>query len=291
MAREYGRLSTGFWRNPKVRGVLSDDEKLLLTYIFSCEHSTAAGCYRLPLAYISDDLQWGIDRVSHALSELHRHGFVCRDDTHDIIYVPGWWDENEIASSKNAIHVYNLFKLLPDCWIRTAAIENLKAYPNHKATVSEELAKGLPVCTAPACQPDAPSEPHRMSVRSPEPEPEPEPEPVVRRSEENSVFEEKLVGPAPTKPSAETINMGNPITDQATPASDGRPKSAYAPLPVVPRPVPSAIPTPPASAAPTPMPKRNLATGSTDDFPDLPPELAEAQRKAREQRTKPVEAA
>ncbi len=47
--RVFGRLESSFWDNPKVRE-LTDHEKLLLIYLFSCKHGNAIGCFVLPMS-------------------------------------------------------------------------------------------------------------------------------------------------------------------------------------------------------------------------------------------------
>lgn len=73
--RDYGRVHTAFWMSTDIHG-LSDDAKLLALYLLTCQHTTIAGVYRLPNAYVSDDLGWPPERVSNGLTELLRRGFV-----------------------------------------------------------------------------------------------------------------------------------------------------------------------------------------------------------------------
>ena len=61
--RVFGRLESSFWDNPKVRE-LTDHEKLLLIYLFSCKHGNAIGCFVLPIEYIAADLGWTTEAAS-----------------------------------------------------------------------------------------------------------------------------------------------------------------------------------------------------------------------------------
>lgn len=262
----------GFWRDTNIRGALSDDAKLLLAYLISNEHSTASGCYRLPLAYISDDLRWGIERVSDTLSELHRKPFVCRDDTTEIIYMPGWWDENEIVSPKNAIHVANLFKSLPDCWIRTAAIENLKGYRNHSEGVRQALSKVLPKCAAGPSPPEPHRIPHPIPVRTHEQEQEP-----VRRLEETPkvvvISEPAVAEKPPAVVSAPAPIPPEPVSATTTLAAFSLAETLAAP-PVRAADVPSApvAPPPRQSADPAPLTPHQSEGTDVDDYePDVGP--------------------
>ena len=55
--REYSTLSTQFWLDVRVQ-TLSSDARYLLLYCLTGPHSTALGCFRLPRAYIAEDLGW-----------------------------------------------------------------------------------------------------------------------------------------------------------------------------------------------------------------------------------------
>lgn len=76
----YGKLHQQFWTDPKIRG-LSIEGKLLATYLISSPHRNLIGCYRLPIGYICDDLEWTPDRVAVVLTELAagERPFIVRD--------------------------------------------------------------------------------------------------------------------------------------------------------------------------------------------------------------------
>lgn len=77
--RDYGRVHTAFWTSADIQA-LSDDGRMLALYLLTSPHSTIAGVFRLPDAYVSDDLGWAFERVSNGLQELTGRGFVtlCR---------------------------------------------------------------------------------------------------------------------------------------------------------------------------------------------------------------------
>ena len=65
--RFFGKIETGFWRNPKVNR-LSDHAKLLAVYLLSCPHGNAIGCFVLPRGYIAVDLGWDPAAVTETVS-------------------------------------------------------------------------------------------------------------------------------------------------------------------------------------------------------------------------------
>lgn len=165
MARGHGKVSTGFWNDPRVRS-LPEDARSLLLYLFTSPHSTAAGCYVLPIAYAARDLQWDIERVSKGFGILSQKPFVLRDETTDVIHIPGWWDENKPENPNVAVHVVSLFEAIPDCALKRNAINAVRCFVGFKQTVSEVFLKAYP----------NPFETLSEPVRIPEPEPEPLPD-------------------------------------------------------------------------------------------------------------------
>ncbi len=76
--RTYGNIPHKFWLQAKEAG-LSDKGKMLMVYLMSCPHGNSIGCFRLPAAYISDDLDWPIEVVVETLSECVDKLFLEQD--------------------------------------------------------------------------------------------------------------------------------------------------------------------------------------------------------------------
>lgn len=72
--RDYGKVYTAFWSSQDVKS-MSDDGKILALYLMTCPHGNLLGCFRLPVAYVADDLGWESARVSKGFAELFRYGF------------------------------------------------------------------------------------------------------------------------------------------------------------------------------------------------------------------------
>ena len=91
--REYGRVYTAFWTNQDIRS-LSDDGRLLALYLLTSPHTTLIGAFRLPDGYVSEDLQWGSERVAKGLGELFRIGFAKRCETTKWIWLRAFLEWN-----------------------------------------------------------------------------------------------------------------------------------------------------------------------------------------------------
>lgn len=96
--RSYGIVRTRFWPWAKEKGISPAARELAL-YCLTCEHTNGTGCFRLPVAYIAEDLGTVPATVRDTLSELARAGFLQHDDATGYVWLPGFLDHNPIANS------------------------------------------------------------------------------------------------------------------------------------------------------------------------------------------------
>ena len=73
--REYGQIQSLFWTDIDIQA-MSDQAKLLATYLLTGPHATALGCFRLADGYVTDDLGWSSETLSKRFAELSRNGFA-----------------------------------------------------------------------------------------------------------------------------------------------------------------------------------------------------------------------
>jgi hypothetical protein len=78
MSQRYGRIHINYWTSPDIIG-LSPETKLIGAYILTCPHGNMIGCFRLPIAYVVDDLAMGYEAVSEGFRNLCDKGFVTHD--------------------------------------------------------------------------------------------------------------------------------------------------------------------------------------------------------------------
>lgn len=153
--RKFGKIETGFWRNPKVRSLGEDAQRLLL-YLLTCPHGNALGCFVLPMAYVADDLKWSVEKSKRTFSELLANGFVSRDEAVDLVLIKGWWGHNTVENPNVAKGIIAAVKALPKSELKQVAIKFLQLMADCPQSVSKLFAE---------------------QFRNPEPEPEPEIEP------------------------------------------------------------------------------------------------------------------
>lgn len=160
MSRDYGRVSTAFWKSEAIRS-LGDRGKLLANYLITNPHSNMIGAYLLPDAYIADDLDWTVETVRTTLSELFAKGFAQRFGDGRHIVVCKFLDWNPIENSNVGKAVLKHFDQLPNDDALIHVINGLKQYAKHFPDGLETLSERLP-------------KPFRNQEQEQEQEPEPE---------------------------------------------------------------------------------------------------------------------
>lgn len=108
--REYGQIQCGFWQAEEIVG-LSDDGKLLATYLLTGPHSNGCGCYVCPDGYVIGDLRWSPERVSKGFEELSANRFAYRFGT--VVFIRKFLAWNPVANGNVAIARMKEFHALP----------------------------------------------------------------------------------------------------------------------------------------------------------------------------------
>lgn len=75
--RDYGKVYTAFWTSNDVQG-MSEDARTIAIYLLTCPHGNMLGCFRLPMAYVAEDLNWDAERANDAFNELSSSGYIMR---------------------------------------------------------------------------------------------------------------------------------------------------------------------------------------------------------------------
>lgn len=78
----YNRVPTKFWVT--TRG-WEDKPRTFALYLYTCEHRTGEGLYRLPLAYAAADLGWTTPVAERQMSGLVRLDFVGYDANAEVV--------------------------------------------------------------------------------------------------------------------------------------------------------------------------------------------------------------
>ena len=134
--RQYGTVQTQFWTHPKIIN-LSDKEKLLYLYLITGPHVSPLGCYRMPKAYVEEDLKWKTGELEKVWSKLEGSFFVY-DQAYDLILIFDFLEWNPIPNPNAGKARYSEFVQIP---------QNFKYYQSLIASLEpfqERLGEPLP---------------------------------------------------------------------------------------------------------------------------------------------------
>jgi len=126
--REYGQVQSAFWQHASEEG-WSDDAKLISVYLLTGPHTNGLGSFRLPSAYVTDDLGWSLERVETAFQELNRNGFCERFGA--VVVIPKFLRWNPISNPKVAKARQNEFGSLPSREAKEAAARAMLELGSH----------------------------------------------------------------------------------------------------------------------------------------------------------------
>ncbi len=171
--REYGKIHSSFWTSSDIRS-MTEDGRTLAAYLLTSPHSNMLGCFRVPQAYVSDDLKWPMERVAEGFAELYRKGWATLSEGSNWVVIHKFLKWNQPENPNVVKAAEKLFDQIPDdCGVKAYLAWALAEFePRFSA---EKLSKFKPFPN--------PFDTSPKAYRKPEPEPEPnqsqsqEPEP------------------------------------------------------------------------------------------------------------------
>ena len=97
MSRSYNIVRPRFWAWAKEKELSAAARELAL-YCLTSPHTNGIGCFRLPIAYIAEDLGTVPGTVRKTVAELSKIGFLHHDDSTGWVFIVGFLDHNPIAN-------------------------------------------------------------------------------------------------------------------------------------------------------------------------------------------------
>lgn len=125
MARDYGRIRTSFWDDDRIKP-LSMAEKMVAAYLLTSNHTNAIGCFKLPLAYVADDLGVEAKSLEPIFANLRGAHFIKWCERVPWLWIPNYLKHNPPET--------------PNVWRRCVA--EMKLLPveiSARAHIAEEL--------------------------------------------------------------------------------------------------------------------------------------------------------
>lgn len=146
--RDFTKVSPKIWRNRAFKALPTDEARLLMLYLTTCEHQNSAGCFRLPEGYALDDLGWSADQYRGGLSALTDSGLVMIDPETCEVFVCGWFETNSAMNKKHALGVERAIGGIESDTLREAAEREFEisreAFDKQEADKAASNVLGMP---------------------------------------------------------------------------------------------------------------------------------------------------
>jgi hypothetical protein len=179
--REYGKIHSSFWTSQDIRDA-GEDGRTLAAYLLTSPHSNMLGCFRVPLAYVSDDLKWPLERVLEGFEKLTQRVWLTFDKGSEWVVIHKFlkWNQPENPNVVRASE--KLFAQIPGSSNVKAILAGVIAEFEPRFSV-DKLAefKPFPNPFDTSAKGYRKPEPEPEPLPEPEPEPEPQPEPKNTR--------------------------------------------------------------------------------------------------------------
>jgi hypothetical protein len=125
--RRYRTFFPGYWTSADIVD-LPNDSKLLGAYLLTSPHANMIGCYRLPNAYVSEDLRMGSRTVGEGFRNLCDRGFITHDSTFSWVLINKFLKWNPIENPNQGIAASKLVCEVPrNSSVYAPLLEMLKA--------------------------------------------------------------------------------------------------------------------------------------------------------------------
>ena len=123
----YTKIHDRIWAMFRRRG-LNSTERLVYIYLFSCSHRNVLGFYRLPLSYISEDLELSLKTVKKIIPSLKMKNLVAYSENDSMILIKKFLDSNPIPNPNVEIKAAKLAESseIPDCDLWAEMLEEVE---------------------------------------------------------------------------------------------------------------------------------------------------------------------
>lgn len=113
---QQSKLPFNFWTETKALN-LTNEEKVLLIYLYTSSHTNRLGCFECPTGYMANDLKWSVQIVESILCSLQNYRFLLMDYTSDWIYLTDYLTCFPIKTPSQGKHLEKVFQHVPETCI------------------------------------------------------------------------------------------------------------------------------------------------------------------------------
>jgi hypothetical protein len=179
--REYGKIHSSFWTSQDIREA-GEDGRTLAAYLLTSPHSNMLGCFRVPLAYVSDDLKWPLERVLEGFEKLSKRVWLTFDKGSEWVVIHKFLKWNQPENPNVVRAAEKLFAQIPSSSNVKPILAWAIAEFESRFSV-DKLVEFKPFANPFDTSPKAYRKPEPEPLPEPEPEPEPEEEPYQPQAE------------------------------------------------------------------------------------------------------------
>lgn len=168
--REYGKIHSSFWTSNDIRA-LGEDGRTLAAYLLTSPHSNMLGCFRIPVAYVCDDLKWSLERVLEGFQNLSQRVWATFDKGSEWVVIHKFLKWNQPENPNVVRAAEKLFAQIPS----SSGVKPILAWAISEFEPRfsvDKLSESKPF--------ENPFDTIAKEYRKPEPEPEPLPEPKAK---------------------------------------------------------------------------------------------------------------
>lgn len=181
MAR-YRKVSIKIWHDKAFRS-LNDDQQLLFLFILTHPNMTSVGGMAITLEGLAAQKGWRLDRLSKAVSILHRKRMIRYDPGTQCLILPNFIKHNEPESWKVIGGWVKAFELLPEGPLQIELYHILREYIETRSDKCQQMFEKISYMVC-----DTVSIPYRFQEPKPKPkqeqEQEPKPEPELEQDKQ-----------------------------------------------------------------------------------------------------------
>jgi hypothetical protein len=124
--RDFVKVSQTIWKSKKFRSLPGDDERFCYLYLLTCTHANSAGCFDLPIDYISTDLKWIRPRCEAVIAALCEAGLIRYDTVETTVLIGNWFEFNSPSNARHAMGVLNNLRQVASETLKKICFEQLE---------------------------------------------------------------------------------------------------------------------------------------------------------------------
>jgi hypothetical protein len=110
--KRYHTIPLNFWVETK--RICSSQEQLILLYLINHSYTNRLGCFRLPLHFIAEDLNWTDIFLKSTFNKLINAGYLIWDGNEEWGYLTGFLEWFPIRHYYQAREIERVFNTIPE---------------------------------------------------------------------------------------------------------------------------------------------------------------------------------